>query len=101
MWNADDEDAWRGPFNKVTSETVLVVGNKYDPATPYSGAVAAASILPNSRLLSSDNWGHAAYFYSECAQRYIDSYLVDQSLPPAGTWCTDGHQNPNRAHRGT
>ena len=86
-WTADDEDAYRGPFNRRTASPVLVVGSKWDPATNYEGAVRAASLLPNSRLLSSDNWGHTAYGTSECATSAIDTYLLEQALPAPGTYC--------------
>jgi pimeloyl-ACP methyl ester carboxylesterase len=86
-WTARDEDAYRGPFNRRTASPVLVVGSKWDPATNYQGAVKAASLLPNSRLLSSDNWGHGAYLTSQCATSAIETYLLDQALPAPGTYC--------------
>lgn len=91
-WNATDEDAWQGPFDTPTAAPVLVVGNHHDPATSYSAAVAVSELLPNSRLLSSTNWGHTAYGVSACATRHVDRYLVSGVLPPEGTLCTDGHQ---------
>jgi hypothetical protein len=86
-WTAQDEDAYRGPFNRRTASPVLVVGNKWDPATNYAGAVKAASLLPNSRLLGSDNWGHTAYNSSRCATSAIDTYLLTKALPSVGTYC--------------
>ena len=66
---------------------MLVVGNYWDPATNYDGAVNAASLLPKSRLLSSTNWGHTAYGTSECATGAVDSYLLTGELPAKGTVC--------------
>jgi len=86
-WTARDEDAYRGPFNRRTASPILVVGSKWDPATNYAGAVKAASLLPNSRLLSSDNWGHTAYGTSQCANSAIDTYLLTEALPAPGTYC--------------
>ena len=51
-----------------------------------------AGLIPRSRLLSSNNWGHTAYGVSACATRHVDRYLIRGSLPPAGTVCTDGKQ---------
>ncbi len=65
-WTVRDEDAYAGPFTHCTVNPLLVVGNYWDPATNYDGAVKAASLLPNSRLLSSDSWGHTAYGTSAC-----------------------------------
>ena len=86
-WTVQDEDAYRGPFTRNTAKAVLVVGNHWDPATNYSGAVAAARLLPNSRLLSSTNWGHTAYGTSACATSAIDAYLLKGKLPAVGTVC--------------
>ncbi len=86
-WTAKDEDAYRGPFNRATAAPVLVVGNLWDPATNYAGAVKAASLLPNSRLLSSDSWGHTAYGSSDCVNNAMEAYLLNQTLPAAGARC--------------
>ncbi|MER7418035.1 alpha/beta hydrolase [Micromonospora peucetia] len=82
-----DEDAYTGPFNRRTSAPVLVVGNYWDPATNYRGAVSSARLLPNSRLLSSDSWGHTAYGTSACATGAIDAYLLRGALPANGKVC--------------
>ncbi|MEH0938266.1 alpha/beta hydrolase [Micromonospora psammae] len=87
-WKVRDEDAWTGPFDRRTSAPVLVVGNYWDPATNYEGAVSSAKLLPNSRLLSSDSWGHTAYGTSACVTGAVDAYLLTGALPRRGTVCT-------------
>ncbi|MGK5443762.1 alpha/beta hydrolase [Micromonospora sp. URMC 105] len=86
-WTVRDEDAYTGPFNRRTSAPVLVVGNYWDPATNYDAAVSSAKLLPNSRLLSSDSWGHTAYGTSACATGAVDAYLLKGTLPKKGTVC--------------
>jgi pimeloyl-ACP methyl ester carboxylesterase len=86
-WTVRDEDAYYGPFTARTANPVLVVGNYWDPSTPYEGAVAAARLLPESRLLSSDSWGHTAYGTSECVTDAVDAYLITGTLPAEGTVC--------------
>ncbi|GAA3951768.1 alpha/beta hydrolase [Actinoplanes auranticolor] len=86
-WTVRDEDAYKGPFNRRTSAPVLFVGNHWDPATSYRQAVSAAKLLPGSRLLSSDNWGHTAYGTSACVTGGVDRYLLRGTLPEAGTVC--------------
>jgi hypothetical protein len=71
---------------------VLVVGNFWDPATNYQGAVASSRLLPNSRLLSSNNWGHTAYGAGVCVTTAIDNYLLTGTPPAKGTVCTDTPQ---------
>lgn len=91
-WTAKDEDAYRGSFTHRTSAPVLVVGSYWDPATNYEGAVRAAQLLPNSRLLSSDNWGHTAYGTSKCATSAIDTYLLTAKTPRVGKVCKGDEQ---------
>ncbi len=86
-WTVRDEDAYRGPFTKRTSAPVLIVGSYHDPATAYVGAVQTARIMPNSRLLTSDNWGHTAYGTSPCVTQRMDNYLLYRALPAKGTVC--------------
>ena len=91
-WSAHDEDAYTGPFNRHTRAPVLFVGNYYDPATNYSEAVSASKLLPGSRLLSSNSWGHTAYGTSACATTAVDRYLLKGTLPAAGTVCVGDDQ---------
>jgi hypothetical protein len=76
---------------------VLVVGNTWDPATNYAGAQVAARLLPNSRLLTSDSWGHTAYNTSACVTGAVDAYLLAGRLPAAGARCTGDIQPFTRA----
>jgi pimeloyl-ACP methyl ester carboxylesterase len=86
-WTVKDEDTYTGPFTRRTSAPLLVVGSYWDPATNYQGAVRAASLFPNSRLLSSDNWGHTAYGTSECVDGAVNTYLLTGKVPAAGKTC--------------
>jgi pimeloyl-ACP methyl ester carboxylesterase len=86
-WTVRDEDAYTGPFTKRTKNTVLVVGSYWDPATNYRDAVQTARMMPNSRLLSSNNWGHTAYGTSPCATGAIDRYLLTKKAPAKGASC--------------
>jgi pimeloyl-ACP methyl ester carboxylesterase len=86
-WDHTDADRYMGPFDKRTSNPVLVVGNQFDPATPYHGAVTVANLLPNSALLTVHGWGHTSLFLSACADETITRYLVDLTTPPPGTVC--------------
>ncbi|MFT4164050.1 MAG: alpha/beta hydrolase [Microlunatus sp.] len=91
-WTVKDEDAYRGPFTKRTSSPVLIVGNYWDPATNYSGAVSTAKRMPNSRLLSSNSWGHTARGTSKCVDNAVDSYLLSKKLPAKGKVCTGDYR---------
>ncbi len=84
------EDRFTGPFATITSAPVLVVGNTYDPATPLHGARAVNRLIDGSRLLVMDGWGHGALGSGPCIEEAYGAYLVDGTLPPAGTVCQPG-----------
>jgi pimeloyl-ACP methyl ester carboxylesterase len=83
------QDRFLGPWTARTAGPVLVVGNYFDPATPYQGAVAASKLLPNSRLLTYAGWGHAASFIAGnyCVDSHVTRYLVTGQVPAEGTVC--------------
>ena len=85
-------DRYTGPWRARTSAPVLVVGGHFDGSTDFRGAQAVARQLPNSRLLAYAGWGHISYRRSQCAVDAIHAYLLDGTLPAAGTVCP---ANPN------
>jgi pimeloyl-ACP methyl ester carboxylesterase len=87
-WPFDDLDRYPGPWTAATANPVLVIGTRFDPATPFEGAQAAAGLLPNSVLLTLEGWGHIGIQESACADAIIAGYLVDLTLPSAGTVCS-------------
>jgi TAP-like protein len=44
-WPGWDRDHYDGPWNHRTANPVLVVGNRFDPATPYHGMVTVDRLL--------------------------------------------------------
>jgi pimeloyl-ACP methyl ester carboxylesterase len=83
------QDRYMGPWTARTSSPVLIVGNYFDPATPYQGAETASKLLPNSRLLSYAGWGHTAYLQAGnfCVDSLVTTYLLTSRVPPEGTVC--------------
>jgi pimeloyl-ACP methyl ester carboxylesterase len=86
-WPGWDDDHYDGPWDRTTANPVLVVGNRFDPATPYHGAVTVDRLLPRSRLLTLAGWGHTSLFASACVDAYVSSYLLTSRVPPKGTVC--------------
>ncbi len=91
-WTARDEDSYRGPFTRATASPVLITGSLWDPITSYDSAVGLANMMPNSRLLTSDNWGHAALGTSDCVSEAFDRYLISRRLPVKGARCVGDDQ---------
>lgn len=83
------QDRYLGPWTARTASPVLVVGNYFDPATRYQGAVTASRLLPRSRLLSYAGWGHTAFLSQQnyCIDSNVTRYLLTTRIPPAGTVC--------------
>jgi pimeloyl-ACP methyl ester carboxylesterase len=88
-WPAQTVDVYTGPWNHQTSALILVIGNTFDPSTPYQGSVAMAHRLANARLLTVDGYGHTALLNrSTCANQHEVDYLLDPTrLPPPDTHC--------------
>ncbi|GFH38332.1 alpha/beta hydrolase [Streptomyces pacificus] len=87
-WPATAASAYTGPWNRLTAHPVLVVNTRYDPATPYQGALAMTRQLARARLLTVEGYGHSSLVNpSLCVDDYERRYLVDGVLPPEGTVC--------------
>jgi pimeloyl-ACP methyl ester carboxylesterase len=82
-------DRYTGPWATRTSSPALVIGNFFDPATDYAGAIASNLLLQNSRLLSYAGWGHTAAYSgrSQCVDDLVTRYFIEGALPPRGTVC--------------
>jgi len=83
------QGAFYGPFTvPASANTPLVIGTRYDPATPYRGAKRAVQRMGNARLLTMNGDGHTAYFNgSECIDSAVVAYVIDYVVPPEGTQC--------------
>ncbi|PYC71467.1 alpha/beta hydrolase [Streptomyces tateyamensis] len=92
--NAQDCRDW--PYHPSTAPHVikaagaapiLVVGSTGDDATPYAWAQHLAAGLADATLLTRDGDGHTGYGKSSCIKKAVDSFLVDGTMPAAGTHC--------------
>ena len=65
-----------------------MIGTRFDPATPYEGAVATARRFRGSRLLTVAGVGHtSAAVPNSCVDAALSGYLVQGRLPAADTTC--------------
>jgi pimeloyl-ACP methyl ester carboxylesterase len=87
IWPVKDPN----PINKFVAQgaaPIVVVGTKYDPATPYKWAIGLSSQLTSSVLLTYEDDGHTAYMRgSECIDKEIENYLVDGIVPAKNIVC--------------
>jgi pimeloyl-ACP methyl ester carboxylesterase len=78
-----------GPTDAAGVAPIVVVGATKDPATPYVWAQHLASELQRGALVTWEGENHVAYYYSACVRALDQAYLVDGTVPPAGTVCRD------------
>lgn len=86
--SANDEDAFTGPWEQTSDASVLVIGTRYDPATPYAFTEPYADLWPNANMLTVEGYGHTTMMTpSECANTAIEDYLIDLEATDGAT-CT-------------
>lgn len=86
-WTARAAAPYLGPWTNARIP-VLVIGNRFDPATPYSSSKAMAASLFDGRFLEVRGFGHTVLLNpSTCAQTAIADYVISGVTPPPGTVC--------------
>ncbi len=78
----------KGPGTVTGAPPILLVGGTNDPATPYEEAVAVSKQIEGSVLLTRQGNGHTSYDSSACTHAAEDAYLLNLTLPAAGTTCS-------------
>ncbi|KJS60140.1 alpha/beta hydrolase [Streptomyces rubellomurinus] len=74
-------------IKSTAAAPIVVVGTTGDPATPYAWAEKLTQELGNAVLLTREGEGHTAYGASTCIRASVDAFLVDGTVPAAGTRC--------------
>jgi pimeloyl-ACP methyl ester carboxylesterase len=96
LWPTEGIFRFTGPWSYSGRTPLLVIGTTYDPATPYSGAVAMTEQLGNAVLLTMEGDGHTASFGSNgaCIDDAVLDYLADLTVPADGTVCEQETNDP-------
>ncbi|MER5865030.1 alpha/beta hydrolase [Kitasatospora sp. NPDC002040] len=81
---AQEVERYTGPWNKRTANTVMVIGNTFDPATQYRFAQSMQRELNNAVLVTVDMVQHCAVGSSKALNAMVTSYLVDKIAPKPG-----------------
>ena len=86
-WSSTDTEsphAVSGP----TSPSILLIGTRHDPATPWKWANEVAAQLRSAVLLTWDGNGHTATGRgSTCINKWESRFLLTGMTPPRGTVC--------------
>ncbi|KDN37254.1 alpha/beta-hydrolase [Tilletiaria anomala UBC 951] len=87
-WQIHSNEPWLGDFTSPTAHPLLMIGNSYDPVTPYANAVVMSSLFPNSSAVLRRGYGHCSISQkSRCIEHIVGDYFLDGTLPPNGTVC--------------
>lgn len=80
---------------RITAEgpsNILMLQNRRDPATPYSGALKMRQALGDrARLVTLDHGGHEAYLGNgtACGDRAVTAFLTTGRRPERDAYCAD------------
>jgi hypothetical protein len=66
----------------------LILESTHQSLSAYPWAFGLAAQLPGSPVLSVSGDNYSTYIISSCVAHYTNDYLVNRTLPPAGTLCT-------------
>ena len=88
-WPARSTDRYAGPWDAKTKTKILLLNNRWDPATGYRNAQVAEQRLGNAVLLTeTDGYGHLTMNDpSRCVDAARTRYLVKLKTPPPQTEC--------------
>ncbi|KAJ2975269.1 hypothetical protein NUW58_g8406 [Xylaria curta] len=83
---------WPAPLSNPPAPIVykgklklLMVNSLYDPSTSYTWALGLKSEIKNAVLLTRNGSGHTSYFLGGDTTKLTNAYLVNLTLPEAGT----------------
>lgn len=72
----------------TTSAPILIIGTRFDPATPYAWSQSLSQQLPTSMLLTYEGNGHTAFGTgSRCIDSAVNEYLLRGTMPATGKRC--------------
>lgn len=86
-WQATPSERYTGPWSVRTDTPILILTNRFDPSTPATNAHHLHRLLPNSRLLVNEGWGHVTTQQSTCMTDAASAYLATGALPGPGSSC--------------
>ena len=98
-WTVKDEDSLSRTLHETDQQPGAGRGQLLGSARPTRARPRPPGLSPNSRLLTSDSWGHLAYGSSECVTSAVGAYLVRLKLPAEGNGLRRGRAAPSPSRR--
>lgn len=72
-------------FRSAGKNPTVIIGATEDPASPFIGVQAAASVAGNVRLITVDARRHTSYLAVDCVTKLVDDYLITLADVPNTT----------------
>lgn len=83
-----DTDAYTGPWRQTTNARVLVLGTRFDPATPYRNTRPYADLFRRASVTTLAGWGHTTLGQSRCVDDRVTSYLLEPGVRRSDAICS-------------
>ncbi|KAH9858204.1 TAP-like protein-domain-containing protein [Lenzites betulinus] len=82
-WPVRAVERYQGPFNNTLANPILIIGNTFDPATPFASAKKLSEVLGDqARLVRLNTFGHTSSAApSQCINGIIRAYMTNGTLP--------------------
>ncbi|OJD34142.1 nedd8-like protein [Diplodia corticola] len=88
QWQMQAKERYLGDFRVKTKNPVLLVGNTWDPVTPFLSAKNLTYSLEGSVALEHRGAGHGSSAQiSVCTSNAIRAYFLNGTMPAPGTVC--------------
>ncbi|GAA1827734.1 pimeloyl-ACP methyl ester carboxylesterase [Microlunatus capsulatus] len=82
-----DRDAYTGPWRQTTKARVMVLGTRFDPATPYRNTRPYADLFRRASVTTLAGWGHTTLGQSRCVDEKVTSYLLNPAAKRSDATC--------------
>jgi endoglucanase len=85
-----DQDAFLGPWKLATKTPVMVIGTRYDLATPYEATRPYADLYRNASMLTVEGYGHTVLGLNHADRQLIINSIASKPMARwFGGWSGD------------
>lgn len=82
-----DRDAYTGSWQQTTKANVMVLGTRFDPATPYKNTRPYADLFRHASVVTLEGWGHTTLGQSRCTDALVQDYLLNPTAKRKDATC--------------
>ncbi|KAG8714985.1 hypothetical protein FRC09_017048 [Ceratobasidium sp. 395] len=88
-WPVRAVERYTGPWDNTLKNKIIVIGNEFDPITPFRSAESVAAALGDSAVLvQQKDYGHTSLaMHSNCTFNILHDYFLNGKLPPSKQSC--------------